>query len=390
MTDLVSSCKHQIRSKFQCKLWIRISYNSLVDLQWQPHIPWDWGMRICRGRSFLCTCFNRITAGSRAQLRRTWVELSILWRNCIHGEDRGHHVGRRSYQKASMLTATRKRIISYFGEGNEAIAEAFKTQSPLQHCSILRSCTGDEVLPSQWQLWSDNCITLLVQSRVRIFEGQDTIPCILRIDGLCSRSMRRGLYIPTLLENHNRMCLQNTSKPLQFEQCTWVQRWRRIATSLLHLIREGRIFFMSYRKGVDFKSYKKANAQKLIEACRVPANSSRHLNPKPYKMTFEQLSELHVSFEIPASPESLGRWVSSQAVRTSHMVLWSTHGSDSNRGKWLAQFFLLLLDPHKKVWLFVHMSNLPFHPRRVCLGDLYSFGTSRPPPRLVARSPHTS
>lgn len=154
MRDLVSSCKYQIRSKFQGRN-VRLS---LQIYKWfvgdsDPKLR-DWGMRRCTGRSFLCTCFSRITAGSRAQLRRTWVELSILWRNCIHGEDRGHHVGRRSYQKASMLTATRKRIISYFGEGNEAIAEAFKTQSPLQHCSILRSCTGDEVLPSQRQLWS--------------------------------------------------------------------------------------------------------------------------------------------------------------------------------------------------------------------------------------------
>ena len=64
---------------------------------------------------------------------------------------------------------------------------------------------------------------------------------------------------------------------------------------------------MSNRKGVDFRSYKKANGAEAHRGLPVPANSLRHLNPKPYKMTFEQLSELHVSFEIPTSPESLGR-----------------------------------------------------------------------------------
>jgi hypothetical protein len=64
---------------------------------------------------------------------------------------------------------------------------------------------------------------------------------------------------------------------------------------------------MSNRKGVDSRGYKKANGAEAHRGLPVPANSSRHLNPKPYKMTFEQLSELHVSFEIPTSPESLGR-----------------------------------------------------------------------------------
>lgn len=57
-----------------------------------------------------------------------------------------------------------------------------------------------------------------------------------------------------------------------------------------------------------------------------------------------------------------------------HMVMKATEESD------LQNFPSLVGSTQKGLFVCAH-EQPNFHPRRVCLGDLYSFGTSRPPPR---------